>query len=52
MKMPLIVRIDFEKFYGALKAHGLPGGVLYRVQKVPDIETANKWMDKVREYSV
>ncbi len=50
--MPLIVRIDFDRFCGALEAHELSGGVLYRVQKVPDVDSANRWMDKVHEYSV
>jgi len=50
--MPLIVKIDFDRFCGALEAHKLSGGVLYRVQKAPDVDAANRWMDKVREYSV
>jgi len=50
--MPLIVKVDFDRFGKALKEHRLSGGVFYRVQKAPDVGAANECMNKVREYSV
>jgi hypothetical protein len=48
--LPLVVQVDFAKFVGALNGHALPGGVLYRVENVPDVDTANGCMDRVRAY--
>jgi hypothetical protein len=44
--------IDYPIFVQALEDHQLTGGVLYNVKNVPDIDTANRTMDKVREYRV
>jgi hypothetical protein len=49
--MPLIVSgIGFEEFCQGLEEHRLPGGVLYHVTDVPDIDSANRCMDVVRGY--
>lgn len=48
--MPVVVNVEFPEFVAALDAHQLEGGVLYKVQHVPDVETANRTMDRVREY--
>ena len=49
--MPLIVSgIGFEEFCQGLEEHRLPGGVLYHVTDVPDIDSANRCMDAVRDY--
>lgn len=50
--LPLVVRADFPEFLAALEAHRLPGGVLYKVQDVPDPDTANRVMDQVRVYRI
>jgi hypothetical protein len=50
--LPLIVGVDYRSFHRALCAHQLPGGVFYRVNDVPDVETANHCMDLVRAYRV
>ena len=47
---PLVVEVDFASFAAKLDAHELPGGVFYQVQGVPDVETANRCMGKVRAY--
>ncbi|MEA3335393.1 MAG: hypothetical protein U9R25_05745 [Chloroflexota bacterium] len=49
--MPLIVyTVGFGEFCKALEKHRLPGGVFYHVKDVPDVDTANRCMDLVREY--
>ena len=48
--LPLIVNVEFEAFRAALTRNALPGGVLYRVKCVPDMATANRCMDEVRNY--
>ena len=48
--LPLIVQTDFNGFTEKLNAGTLPGGVLYKVSGVPDVDTANRSMEKVRRY--
>ena len=48
--IPLIVEVDFEKFKKSLAQHRLSRGVFYRVKKVPNIDMANRYMEKVRSY--
>ncbi len=50
--LPVVVSVEFPDFAAALESHTLEGGVFYKVQHVPDIETANRIMDQVREYTV
>jgi hypothetical protein len=50
--LPLVVQVGFPDFLAALEAHRLPGGVLYKVLDVPDSDTANRVMDRVRAYRV
>jgi hypothetical protein len=48
--MPLAVSVPYGRFREALEGRRLVGGVLYNVGGLPDVETAKKLMDKVREY--
>lgn len=48
--MPLVVKVGFADFIASLDAHRLQGGILYKVQHVPDVDTANRTMDRVRGY--
>ncbi len=48
--VPLVVQVDFDRFVEKLDAHELSGGVLYKVGGAPDIDTANRCMEKVRDY--
>jgi len=49
--LPLIVHtIDFGDFCEALDRRQLPGGVFYHVKNVPDVDAANRCMDRVRAY--
>ncbi len=48
--LPLVASVDYWSFSQALKEHRLTGGVFYRVGGVPDLDTANRCMDLVREY--
>jgi hypothetical protein len=48
--LPVVVKAEFPDFCAALESHQLEGGVLYKVQNVPDAETANRTMDQVRAY--
>jgi len=49
--VPLIVfGVEFEEFCHALKEHRLVGGVFYHVKGVPDVISANRCMERVREY--
>ena len=50
--LPLVVQTDLNGFTEKLNAGALPGGVLYKVSHVPDVDTANRCMDKVRRYRV
>ena len=50
--MPLVVQVEFDKFVDTLNRHELAGGILYKVAKAPDADSANRCMDKVREYLV
>lgn len=50
--IPLIIEVNFNDFREALEDHRLPGGVIYQVLGVPDIDTANSYMDKVRSYRI
>ena len=50
--LPVVLNVEFPDFVAALKSHQLEGGVLYKVQHVPNVETANRTMDQVREYAV
>ena len=48
--LPLVMDADFHHFSEALEKHQLPGGILYNVLNVPDQDTANRWMERVRDY--
>lgn len=48
--IPLIVKADFAEFVDALDTRQLPGGVLYKVQRAPGADAANRLMERVREY--
>lgn len=48
--VPVVVRVKQNEFAAALDAHTLVGGVLYRITNSPDADTANRTMDRVREY--
>jgi hypothetical protein len=49
--MPVVVKAEYPEFLAALDSHQLEGGVLYKVMHVPDVDTANRTMDRVREYA-
>jgi hypothetical protein len=48
--LPLVVSVPYDVFRKGLERSELMGGVLYRVSRVPDLETANRLMDTVRAY--
>ncbi|MCL5006211.1 MAG: hypothetical protein M1404_06720 [Acidobacteria bacterium] len=48
--LPLVVQAEFPEFLAALDSHRLIGGVFYKVLNVPDIDTANRVMDRVHAY--
>jgi hypothetical protein len=48
--VPVAVFADFEGFRERLRRRELPGGVLYRVQRVPDVDAANRLMEQVLAY--
>lgn len=48
--VPAAVFAPYESFVDRLRTHTLPGGVLYKVRGVPDIDSANRLMEKVRAY--
>jgi hypothetical protein len=48
--MPLIVWVEHEDFCQAMASRTLTNGVLYRVRNVPDMDTANRSMDRVRAW--
>ncbi|MGA2618346.1 MAG: hypothetical protein ABSF26_12100 [Thermoguttaceae bacterium] len=49
-QVPLSCPASFAPFVERLERHTLPGGVLYHVAGVPDADTANRLMEKVRAY--
>ena len=48
--MPLIVNVPFEDFQHALTRGELVRGVMYMVKGAPDVDEANRCMDRVRAY--
>jgi hypothetical protein len=48
--MPACVFAPYESFVDRLRGHTLPGGVLYKVCRVPDVDSANRLMEEVRAY--
>ena len=48
--MPLTLMADYPKFVEKLNDHTLPGGVLYNIKQVPDLNTANRLAEKIRAY--
>jgi len=46
----LSVFAEFDQFVDRLNRHALPGGVLYQVTGVPDVDSANRCMEQVRRY--
>ena len=48
--MPLSVMVECGEFTQSLERHELAGGVFYYVSGAPDIDSANRWMEKVRRY--
>jgi hypothetical protein len=48
--VPISVFAPYEQFQDRLARRALPGGVLYQVQDVPNVEAANRLMERVREY--
>ena len=48
--LPLVVEVEFRDFLASLESNCLIGGVLYKVLHVPDSDTANRTMDRVRAY--
>lgn len=47
--LPLVVSAEYPAFCEALRRRELTGGVLYRVRNVPDSDTANRLMDRLRK---
>jgi hypothetical protein len=47
---PLIVASAFSDFTQAFERGRLTGGTLYLIDKVPDANTANRWMEKIRAW--
>jgi hypothetical protein len=50
--LPLIVDVEFAHFVEAFEKHALTGNALYSVRDVPDVDTANRWMERIRDYRV
>jgi len=48
--LPLNLEVPYADFARALQERRLVGGVCYRVTGVPDLDTARRTMDQVREY--
>ncbi len=48
--LPLVVHADYPTFLDKLTRHELPGGVFYKVERVPDSDAANRAMESVRAY--
>lgn len=49
---PLVVQTEYRAFADRLDSRALAGGVFYHVTGAPDIDTANRCMEKVRAYRV
>jgi hypothetical protein len=49
-EVPVAVFADYRPFVERLSRRDLPGGVLYHVKNVPDVASANRLMEGVREY--
>ena len=47
--IPLICPVEFSEFYKKLKKNQIIGGVMYIINNVPDVETANRYMDIIRD---
>ncbi|MCX6621957.1 MAG: hypothetical protein NTY38_12960, partial [Acidobacteria bacterium] len=50
--VPLVVDTTFGEFVEAFDQNRLAGGCLYKIHHVPDADTANRWMDRIRDYRV
>jgi len=50
--IPLVVEVEFTAFVQKLHRHELPGGVFYQVRGVPEVDSANRSMEKVRAYRI
>ena len=50
--LPIVLKAEVQEFAAALESYQLEGGVLYKVQHVPDADTANRLMDRIRPYEV
>jgi hypothetical protein len=50
--VPLSCFVKHDDFRTRLAGHQLPGGVIYQVTGVPDADTANRLMERVRAYRV
>lgn len=48
--IPLVVNARYNDFVSCLEAKRLTGGVLYRISGVPNADTANFLMDRIRKY--
>jgi len=48
--IPLSIMVDYKTFDEKMKKHTLPGNVFYYVSGTPDIDTANRCMERVRKY--
>jgi len=48
--VPLVVQVDFDRFVQRLDQRRLPGGVFYKVSGADSADTANRLMEKVRDY--
>jgi len=48
--LPVSCFAEYPSFLERLQRRTLPGGVLYQVRNVPDIDTANRCMEQVRAY--
>jgi hypothetical protein len=48
--MPLVLEVGYPQFVESLQQHRLTGGVIYQVAGTPDIDTANRTMERVRDY--
>jgi hypothetical protein len=48
--LPVVLNVEFPEFVAALEAHQLEGAALYIIQQVPDVDTGNRLMDRIREY--
>ena len=50
--IPLVVQAEYPRFLESLQAGRLCGGILYKVDGVPDVAAANRAMEEVRHYRV